>query len=527
MANATLRTDFLQTLDNSVLIPIADIVDVAALTPLQEGVDAYLSTRNAFPETYGAVGDGATDDTVAVQAAINSGRVVDGLGKIYSVSSLSIPSNCRMQHIHFFAVPGAVNSIPTIKIDGTSVAKANIILWDVHVNGNRQNKTNIAGPEGGDGELSGFSVLGTVDNLIIRDCSASYCGTDGLSLFGAVSGTSLSLTNISVENFEALWNRRHGVSLDTSKNVRFVGGHWNFNGRDLDGSSPLSHGMRGARFGGNLYGNGADIESYGATPVYSTHVENTSFYEIECIQNFGMGLQFLPSADGKAEATWRPFINTNIYGGHFDQGIAAASSERNSIQCSAVGAFSVGEFSMDGFNVYGSKLENSISLNFVRGANVQAYVAFPNASAFVFHAFVQNCFNAHLDLTTPQTLLIYQDQSTLTTAIQPSVPGVPTILSGAVTAQVNSQTATLVSASADHGTLYRIEGEVQLIGGSSTVATAFIFGGPRTVLDAQASMSSSFDGTIIPVHYNHTGNTLNIKPGTFATLAVTAHVLVK
>lgn len=490
-------------------------------------VASALDNRNAYPYQFGAVGDGVADDTAAWLAALATGKLVDGLGKTYLVTTLTIPSDHVVIRANFILPAGSTNDVHVIKVDGKVTPKQNITLWDIHVNGNRQNRTNIAGPEAGDGELSGFSIQGVVDNVIIRDCSASYCGTDGLALFGAGAGVSLSLTNITVENFTARFNRRHGVSLDVAKGVKFIGGKWNSNGLDLDTVSPLDSGMRGARFGGNLYGNGVDVEGYGATVEYSTHVEDVSFYDVECIKNYGMGMQLLPSPSGYALPLWRPFVNISVYGGHFDQGIAPASSERSSIQVSSVGAFAAGQVAVDGFNVFGARLENGIGMNYVRGANINAYVAFPNGGAFTYHAFVQNCIRAHLNLTTPQTQLIYQDRSTLTYTVQPSVPGEPTIVAGDARAQVNSQTATLVSASADGGYLYRIVASVQLIGDSATAATSFVLGGPRAIMDAHATAGSSFDGTIIPFHFNPAGLTLNMKPGTFAALTMVAHVTVK
>jgi len=43
------------------------------------------------PEDFGAVGDGATDDTVAITNAINSGRMVDANGRTYALGSPVVP----------------------------------------------------------------------------------------------------------------------------------------------------------------------------------------------------------------------------------------------------------------------------------------------------------------------------------------------------------------------------------------------------------------------------------------------------
>lgn len=47
----------------------------------------------ASPEQYGAVGDGTTNDTTAVQAAINNGKAVQGKpGAVYSVTNITLPA---------------------------------------------------------------------------------------------------------------------------------------------------------------------------------------------------------------------------------------------------------------------------------------------------------------------------------------------------------------------------------------------------------------------------------------------------
>jgi hypothetical protein len=58
-------------------------------------------TRPVNPEMYGAIGDDAIDDTVAVQAALNSGFPVTGLNKSYRISAagLTMPNGMVLQDI--------------------------------------------------------------------------------------------------------------------------------------------------------------------------------------------------------------------------------------------------------------------------------------------------------------------------------------------------------------------------------------------------------------------------------------------
>ena len=61
------------------------------------------------PEAYGAIGNGTTNDTSAVQAAINDGRVVQGKpGAVYSVTGITIPARDRvtLRNLHLKARSG-------------------------------------------------------------------------------------------------------------------------------------------------------------------------------------------------------------------------------------------------------------------------------------------------------------------------------------------------------------------------------------------------------------------------------------
>ena len=211
---------------------------------------------------------GLGDDTAALQAAINAtptGRTLTGNGLSYIVTTLQIPSNIVIENFNLQTKAGAVDYVAPITINGTSSAKSNIILRNIAVDGNRQNQTMIVGAAE-DGGRHGFRILGNVSDLIIEDCSASYCAGDGIELFSnAVTSNdaSLAFQRVVIRNFTGTYNRRHGMSGDSLQNVFLEDVVFNQNGLDLNTSDVLTHGNRGSRQVGSLYGNGTDFEGYG------------------------------------------------------------------------------------------------------------------------------------------------------------------------------------------------------------------------------------------------------------------------
>ena len=95
--------------------------------------------------------------------------------------------------------------------------------------------------------------------------------------------------NIIVENCSFTHNRRHGGSGESMRNARFINCTMNSNGLDLNNTSPLNDGNRGARESlGNLYGNGFDMEGYG--PGY--YWQDIVFSCCEALGNATDGIKF-------------------------------------------------------------------------------------------------------------------------------------------------------------------------------------------------------------------------------------------
>lgn len=230
---------------------------------------------------FGAVGDGVTDDTAAIQQAINSanGNIVVGIeGKTYLVSTISLPSNTTLKNISLLAKPSSTNFNPVLKVDGTSLTSANpitnIFVENVYIDGNRNNQSNITYPSEMDGGRHGINFLGWVSNVILKNVTCTMCGTDGLEFFDKnvdnVEGT-YCFNNILIDGCTFTWNGRHGMAADSINYLTITNSTFNNNGLPTSLAGTTGHELNTdgswARWSfpptvpGPSYGCGIDIES--------------------------------------------------------------------------------------------------------------------------------------------------------------------------------------------------------------------------------------------------------------------------
>ncbi len=238
------------------------------------------------PEMFGCVG--GANDTVNMQKcidALSDWGVINGGGKLYNVTTLNFKSKMALVDIRFKTIGGSTDFVAPITIDGQTTEKENIYFFRVKVDGNRQNQTLIVSP-GEDGGRHGFRILGNCKNIFLTECTATYCAGDGVEFFSAGSlpvnelSENLCFQNIHITNCEFNYNRRHGMSGDSINGLYISNTSMKFNGLDLNTSDPLTHGNRGARFAGNLYGRGFDLEGYGiGSRITNVFIDNCDLTE--------------------------------------------------------------------------------------------------------------------------------------------------------------------------------------------------------------------------------------------------------
>jgi hypothetical protein len=238
-----------------------------SLSPLALAVIFLIPTYSAEASIPGAAGNGVTDDTLAIQSAINalpSFGVLDGNNATYLVGTLNLKSKMTFQN---FSLKTRASSVPLtspVTLDGTVQAISQVTIINVNVDGNRAQQANLQTVE--DGGRFGFRIVGVANYILIINSSATNCATDGLEIFSddviAPPGA-LNFANIFIIGSKFQNNRRHGASVDSLQNGQFIGDTFTSNGL----ASPLTsgtptEGQSAYLVNGMLYGAGLVFESY-------------------------------------------------------------------------------------------------------------------------------------------------------------------------------------------------------------------------------------------------------------------------
>ncbi len=220
--------------------------------------------------TFGAKGNGATNDTAAIQKAINSlpstgGTVVipPGTYGIDAVTSLKLKSNITLQMSPttiLGVIPNAAAQYTVLNIGGVSNVNVNSgILW-----GDRLTHKGTTGEHGfgvGIFGASNVTVTGTASNNMWGD--GFYVGN------GPTFGSSLKTrsTNVKLIDVTADNNRRQGISVTSGKDISIVRAKLT----NTNGAAPSA---------------GIDVEPNGKTDI----LQNISIVDTYTANNQGAGI---------------------------------------------------------------------------------------------------------------------------------------------------------------------------------------------------------------------------------------------
>ncbi len=240
------------------------------VNPFLAGLSKAEAVTTVDVRTFGAKGNGATNDTAAIQKAINSlpstGGVVvipPGTYGIDAVTSLKLKSNVTLQMTPttvLGVIPNAAAHYEVLSVGGVSNVNINSgVLY-----GDRLTHKATTGEHG-----FGVAILGS-SNVTVTGTASNNMWGDGFYIGnGPTFGSSLKTrsTNVKLIDVSADNNRRQGISLTSGKDISIIRAKLT----NTNGAAPSA---------------GIDVEPNGKTDI----LQNISIVDTYTANNQGAGI---------------------------------------------------------------------------------------------------------------------------------------------------------------------------------------------------------------------------------------------
>lgn len=295
-----------------------------ALTGASATLTGPVSFRGRIDVTspaYGAKGDGVTNDTAAIQAAINAGAgsavvVVPNTGHDYIVGALTVPSNTQLEiDGTLFLVAGANASLLTIAANANNV----VIGGTGTLNGNKANQTGVsAGIETATASGTNIWIRGiTITEFL--NWPVNLTGVNGAWMVGITATNSGNSVEFAVGTHNC-WADRISVSGISDMDFAFYGGVY-------------ACGISNSFLFNSLtnQGIGAINDSGQTAPVHDITIANNVVYG-----NYSNGIQ-VNEGTGAGGNNYNITITGNrVYGNNTGNGNSAADIEVGTITNSSI-----------------------------------------------------------------------------------------------------------------------------------------------------------------------------------------------
>lgn len=181
---------------------------------------------------FGAVGDGVTNDTVAIQNAINAAAahpstpMLIGTGGTYVVRELLMASGVDMDDFDFLQLiesEAHASQWAVLKSVLKFVEVQNITVSNIRVDGRRgQQNIDAAGTD--DGGCHAFQIRAS-QNITLIDCSATMMATDCLAMDPYTAGGPVRNKNIKLIRPNFTYARRNNISILDCEGMLIEGGY--------------------------------------------------------------------------------------------------------------------------------------------------------------------------------------------------------------------------------------------------------------------------------------------------------------
>jgi parallel beta-helix repeat protein len=190
---------------------VSQLMFAGALASGQDGTFRAVSVKD-----FGAKGDGKTDDTKAIQAALDSSEKVyvpDGTYMINVDVSLQLHSNQTLAMSDgavLKAIASAKDCHSLINIENAS----NVVVSGGSIVGERYRHLGSSGQRG-----MGIQIVYKSSNVTVKNVRISDFWGDGIYVGSPTGAADMAVRNITIENVVSHNNRRQGLSITDASNV--------------------------------------------------------------------------------------------------------------------------------------------------------------------------------------------------------------------------------------------------------------------------------------------------------------------